>query len=497
MPRRVLVILAALQVVALPAQAAELIPSWDLEGRWSSNVLNAVEDEQSDFSIRTGPKVRVHEPKGDLVYDMFYQFLYEGFAQIEGLSDLSDADQFFSGVGTWRVTPTTKVTATDSFAYTTSLDQVFDNGALASTVTFGRERITTNNAQLSLIQDLSPRWQLQASVQNQLYHYQDPEQADTTATIGTVQVTRALTRKFIAGVGTQFQRQEFAEVDQTPSRGTNVYQAFGVVNYTFSPTFRLNARVGPAFVQPDGVEIDNSPVLSYYAVNPSTCPTRTDGTPVVIQPAQSVAELCAPAFYTFFGIPVAQVAPASTFTDVPFVGDQNVDSSLNYFGTLSITKEWRQWDLMLGYTRSASNSSGLNGSTILDQFSGTLIWNPSPNWAVTLDTIYSKQSALSEGRQRQIALRPVTETRTLQGLPVTTTFGVPFEVGLGDKLSSQIDLTTAYFGITASRRLSRQLTLIGSATYWQQQTGGLLTDTTLRDVEFSVGVTWTFDPIPL
>jgi uncharacterized protein (PEP-CTERM system associated) len=246
MPRLALVIVAVLLLVVVPARAAEFLPSWDLEGQWSSNVFKVAEDEQSDFSVRTGPKLRVREAQGDLTYDAYYQFLYEAYADIEGLNDIEDSDQYFSGQGSWRATPTTTITASNLFAYTTSIDSLFDAaGGLVSTVTFGRERVTTNNAQASIVHDLSPRWQLEASASNRLFHYQDQRQSDTTSTTGTLQLTRALTPRLIVGGGAQYQRQEFAAVTDLPRRGTTVYQAFGVVDYRITPSIRALVRSAP------------------------------------------------------------------------------------------------------------------------------------------------------------------------------------------------------------------------------------------------------------
>jgi hypothetical protein len=506
MPRRALVMMTVLQMVGLPAGAAEFLPSWEAQGVWSSNVFNSVSDEQSDFSIRTGPKLRVREPAGDLTYDVYYKFDYEAYARIDGLSDISDGDQYFAGRSTWRATPTTRIMAYDNFAYTTRLDSLFDDAALASTVVVGRERVTTNNAEASLVHDLNPLWQLTASVGNRIFAYESNSQSDATLTNGTLQLTRALNPRLLMGGGAQYQRQDFAEVEDIPSRGTSVYQAFGMVNYQFSPTFRLMARAGPAFVQPDEVEVEDTVNLpSYIAVDPSTCPKRSDGTPVYN------ANICVPASYRAWtnfpfqpaelGEDVAGIAPAprDSRIDVPFVGDLTAGDSLNYFGTISITKEWREWRALLSYSRSASNSSGLNGSTVLDQLTGNLNWTPSELWEVNFDAIYSTQSALNEQPQREIALQQLNEFQFINGVPAVGVFGIPFEVDTGDSsISNQVEITTLYFTLSASRRISRRLRLVGSAGYWQQETGGgVVMDRRVRDLQFSLGFTWAFDPIPL
>ena len=157
-------------------------------------------------------------------------------------------------------------------------------------------------------------------------------------------------------MGGQYQRQEFDPSDISPSRGTTLYQGFGVLSYAISPTWTFSARAGPAFVQPDSIESGDLVLPSYFAVDPSTCPTRADGTPVL-------ASSCDPTYYLTTSFRVEPVPPSQTLTAVPFVGSQSASSSLNYFGTISTSKQWRQWSVNLNYSRSASNSSGLNGSS--------------------------------------------------------------------------------------------------------------------------------------
>jgi hypothetical protein len=214
---------------------------------------------------------------------------------------------------------------------------------------------------------------------------------------------------------------------------------------------------------------------------------------------QTDANRCLPAlFRTADDAVVASVPPSNQSIDVPFVGDLSPDNSVNYFGTISISKDWRQWQAVLEYSRTASNSSGLSGSTILDQLTGTVIWRPSQLWTVTFNAIYSTQTALNETTEREITLRPELESALLFGfIPITGAVGVPVEVRSGSAISSELELTTTYLTLDFNRRVTNHLTLIGSATYWQQQSDGLLDDTRINDIQFSLGFTWNFEPIPL
>jgi hypothetical protein len=498
MPRYAVVMLALLPSVALPAAAAEFIPSWDVSGVWSSNVFGSPTDEESDFSVSTGPTLRLREAQGDLTYDLSYQPRYEAYARVKGINGIDALDQYLYAKGAWRATPNTLIEASDNFGYVSSINSLFQTDALVSTFVLGRQRITTNNAEASVTQRLGPLWELSAAVGNDLFNYQDDQQSDTTATTGTLRLTRAFTPRLVAGAGGQFQRQEFAAVGSIPSRGTTVYQGFGVLNYRISPTWRLSAQAGPAFVQPDSVTVDDVSVPSYFAVDPTTCPTREDGTPVFIPFPQSAADFCSQSVYrNVQGQVVGVLAPSPTVSAVPFVGDPSAASSLNYFGSISIEKEWRLWRANLAYRRSASNSSGLNGSTVLDQFSGTLVWTPSPLWKLTFNAIYSMQAALNEVPQSEVALLAAQDFQLVGGVPAVATFGIPFEIDTGKAITNAVDLTTVYFTLTGSRRISRRLSINGGASYWHQETGGALQSAQAQVIQVSIGFTWNFEPIPL
>jgi hypothetical protein len=482
--------LALLPVMALPAGAAEFIPSWDVSGVWDSNVFQNSANEQSDFSVRTGPTLRLREAQGDLTYDLNYQARYEAYARLKGLNGIDSLDHYLSAQGAWTVTPNTTIEASNNFAYTSDINSLFDTAGLVSTVVLGRQQLITNNAGASLTQRLGPLWNLTASVGNQLLDYQDPQQSNTTATTGTLQLTRGFTPRLVAGVGAEYQRQDFAAVGQIPSRGTTLYQGFGVLNYSISPTWKLSVQAGPAFVQPDSITTETVLLPQYLFVDPSTCSQRADGTPVYIVFPRTANGGCLPPPYLID-------PPRNTNVNVPFVGAQNAGSSLNYFGTISIAKEWRLWRASVDYSRSASNSSGLNGSTTLDQFSGTVTWTPSPLWNLGFNAIYSTQSALNAVPQREVALLPGQDVQLVGGVPALAIFGIPFEVDTGKSLSNTIDLTTIYFTLTGSRRISRRLSINGAASFWQQELGGALQKTRSQVIQVSIGFTWNFDPIPL
>ena len=90
---------------------------------------------------------------------------------------------------------------------------------------------------------------------------------------------------------------------------------------------------------------------------------------------------------------------------------RSVGSSLNYFGTISHRQGVAPVARQLGYSRSASNSSGLNASTVLDRVQ----WHSDLDPVAALELDASMRSTrcrrpLNEVPQREVALRARSQT---------------------------------------------------------------------------------------
>jgi hypothetical protein len=514
MRRLVLATLALSQLTAPAAGAAEFIPSWDADVVWDSNVLRTGEDQESDFSLRTGPRLRVREPQGDLTYDLSYNLRYEAFARLNGINEF---DHYATVRANWRATPTTQFSVADDFGFTSSLGGLFETlGAGVNAVTIvtpTRERLTTNFATASLTQQLGPLWQLSAEFSSELYNFKNELQSDTSAYSGTLQLMRGFTPRLVGGFGAQYQRQEFHEAGG--SSGTSFYQGFGIVNYRVSPTFRLTAQAGPAWAQPDeGDSIDSitvaSPALSVdedgrvFTVDPFSCPRRADGVPILRAFPESDADRCSPQTAIVNGVRVPlldeggnPVRVRTTNRDVPFLGETSTGGSLNYFGRFTADKEWRHWRLNLGYSRSATNGSGFGTSTTVDAFSGRVTWTPTRDWLVELTGIYTTQSAVNEILQREIALRLGTTTVFANDGFFRIPVGIPFEVTTGDPIDNDFSVVSYRIELRAQRQISRNLIVDGLVSYWQQNTEGTQVSRSRQIYRVILGFTWTFDAIPL
>ena len=508
MRRQLIVTLALLHGAALPAGAAEFIPSWDVDGVWNSNVLRSAEDEQRDFSLRTGPNLRFREKQGDFTYDVTYQLRYEEYARLNGISEF---DQFANGEASWRATPTTDVGFSDVFGYSSSLGGLFDTvgvGTAVQLVATTRERITTNVASANIRQRIGRLWELTVAADNSFTGFRSQNAPDSLSTSATIQATRGITRRLVAGIGAQYQRQSFSDTPDATGQGSTVYQGFGILNYRISPTWRFAVRAGPALAEPDPRGSQSIDASSYFPFNADTCPTRSDGVHFVPQGQALGFNITGPQCQrALFGAPdgtLFQAVPTSATQPVLFSAASGSQSSLNYFGRISLDKDWEQWTASVSYGRSASSGSGLGTSTAVDTFQGMVRWTPSALWNVSLQAVYSTQTSLTPLRALQFAVtNEVTDVlvQPLGGGPITNgmaAIAVPFEVSQGDAVDNAFTATTTRIELAGVRRLSRRLSVDGTASWWKQEgSSDFAEDTSRQNYRVVLGFTWTFEPIPL
>lgn len=510
MDRRSLPLLVLFVAAASPAGAAELLLGWDSRLAWESNIFNSSEDQENDGSVRLGPDLQVREEQGNLTYDAEYQFRFENFFKN---SDVRTTDHFFSGAGEWRITPRTSLSVSNNFFSVESLLQAFLPGTsglpTGGETQVGNERVVANAGQVQLTHALSPLWKLIGSATPANYWYDADNRLDSTSLAGAVQAVRTLTPRMSAGGGLSWTRQDFED----PGRGSTFYQGFGTWQYQVEPGFTVTLQGGPAWTVPDAFD---DPEIRTYAtlasnlgpllVSQPTCPLGPDGTRVLSNGCSVAGFVRVSNNRPANPIPVDQVSnPLQRATIVG--GGLEAESSLNFFGLITIQRTWQTVTGNLSYQRSASAASGLGTSTDLDRLSGLLQWTPDRAWLFELEAAWERQTSASEVPSNEVLVAPVelfvdASGRILPGA-AGATYRVPDAaqvIGLRNTGSSSnaIEQTVSFLEMRATRRLSRRTSLIGTATWRRQDTqGDLQADLKFDNFRFQLGLLWAFDPIPI
>jgi len=511
---------------AWPAGAAEFIPGWDLDTIWSSNVYRTTDEDalgrtipkEDDFSIRTGPDLRLRDPQGDLTYDLNYRLRYEEFIRLNGISEF---DHFASARADWSATDRTSFTIANDFADTASLNGLFTfvGPTADAIVRADRQRILTNTLSSSSRHRLGKLWELTLSGDHTIYDYESEGTQDSTSFSGTLQLTRGITPRLVMGMGGSFQRQEYDAGDVAgEGSGTNFFQGFGVANYQMSRTLRLTVSAGPALSVPDEIDPADANVFSLQPFNIDTCPLL-DGQRVIplaqaerfqIQSGDRCSVLAVGVGGATF-LPVLNTAEGGARIAIPNLGDTGVENTLTYFARVRIEKSWRLYRASLSYSRSANSGSGLGTSTIIDSLFAQLIYTPTRYWTFTLQGVGSLQSAVSSANEQLVVVEPQdraillgqVDPNTLRpiagGARINAVVTVPNPVALqsGERIDNPIDIRTYRVELLAERRITANLTANASASWYEQTNSGQLQENKRTEFRVLMGATWTFDAIPL
>lgn len=501
--------------------------------------LTVVQEEEipkeDDFSFRTGPDLRVREAQGDLTYDLKYRLRYEEFVRLNGISDFDHAvDASLAWNATDRLTLSASNVFVDSaslgaateFLGTTPAQALIDPDIVVRAT---RERVQRNAASTSARYRLGPLWELTVSGDHEYFEYEDEFNADSMSINGSAQLTRGVTRRLVAGFGGSVQRQEFTyDVANVDDSGTSFAQAYAIANYQISPTLRLAASAGPALSMPDDVETEDVEVVSFQPWDITTCPQQDGTTVVPLGQAlfqtlgraggcrvlvRTGAELGVQPGNDNPFVPTVSPLQLSERVAIPFEGDTGIEDSLTYFARVSLEKQWKLWNATLTYSRSASSGSGLGTSTIVDAFSSELRWTPTQRMTLRLRGGMTMQSAVSEVNQQLVSVVPGVRNVTFQGaledgdgdptnnpvVQVTRPAVVPIPQAVisGEKIDNPIDVRSYRVELRGDYRVSHNLSANGSASWYRQTNSNEFQDSNREEFRVVLGMTWTFDPIPL
>jgi hypothetical protein len=455
----------------------------------------------------------VRQRQGDLRYSVQYSPRYEAFLDLD---DANAFEHFATVAATWSVDRRTELHLDNRFSYSRGLRDVFEPTGPdpeEGEILIDREAVLRNAASASASRWLSPRTQLVMNLSQQYYDYEDEARSDATSFRGGASLRRLLTQRQSAGFGLAVTRQDNLDTDFQEGRGTTFFETFALYDLVISRTLTFSLAAGPSWVLPDEFEDDRT-VLQYATTSASTpfgsVPFLADRASCS---AEGVAGSCtgvAEAFDRDTGDEVFVPVSAMPIISVPFQdGAPEADGNLTIFGNVSLSYRREPFAWTLGYTRRASNTSGLGTSTNLDVARATATWSPARRWLLNLRAAWQRQTSASEipNVAALVADAGATVFLNANGAVVDDPADAEFEVRnvalidrvrTVDLIDDAVDTTSYTFDLRASHNLTRQLRLQGVASYWYQTSGGETgSDTQRQSLRFELGVTWSFDPIPL
>jgi hypothetical protein len=508
---------ASLVTASLPADAADLELGWTGRGVWTSNVFRTTTNEEDAFSVYTGPDIAIYQTRGDVQYNLEYRPRYEAFVDLD---DANATEHFANADLAWTINPLTQVAFHNSFARSVGLRGVFDPlgpDPDAGEILVDRESILRNLATGSFSRWLSQRNQLVVNVSHYYFDYEEEERPDSQNFRGAVNLRRTLSRRQTAGIGFAVSRLDNEETSFQEDRGTTYLETYAIYELLVSRTLRFSLAAGPTWILPDDFADERAQLQ--YAVTRQTI--FINGArfqfPVLASRAACTGDLassCAtPAPIIDLTTNAPPILPPTLqlpIVDVPYQdGAPSADSSLTLFGSASLIYDRPPYRGVLSYTRRASNSGGLGGSTNLDIATAALVWEPDRRWHFMARTSWSRQTSATEFPIAGGVVDPAGEDLLLDEAgrivtdPAAARYSIPGVARIGavrtvDFLDDAVDVTAYRVELRASHRLTRRFTVDAIGSYWYQTSGAdERVDADRQSFRFELGFSWSLDPISL
>jgi len=527
----VFVFVSGCLLVAPTAEAVEVLPGWDAETSWDSNVFNGADGEQDDFAIRTGPILELRQRQGDVTGRLRWRSFWEGFLDTSGADNF---EHFVDLDGSWQISDRNRLAILNNLSRTDSVTAQLasDEGVALSPgegTDVGTKSALRNRANVRFLHQLTQQMSFDASVDNSIFEFEDPNNSDAVSTRGQAQVSRTISPRSVVGLGAAFTRQDFAARQSqglsgsSEGSGAEIIEVFGIWNYRISPTLIMSTSLGPALNRPDEFEstrlarevptilsppvfLPSGTIQFPTLIDAESCPLSADGSDRVFGPG------CAPATAQNLATGDTGFVPVAP-ESIPLVeardltGGSATDDTLTLFGAWSLTKTWERASARLNLQRRSSAASGNGTSTNLTLASASFSWVPEQKWRLTATAGWTLQTSASDLPISTLVFRP--ETVFVDGaglivddptLAVARVDGAAVTAGIRETGSSDnaFESMTYQLRLSATRQISRRLTARASASLFRsEQSGDLQSDTTTDSIRIGIGLRWMFDPFVL
>ncbi len=505
---RLFVVLVLGVLAPSSVRAAEATFAVEAGAQFDSNVFSTPTQLVNDVSLRPAVEVGLKaDPSSDFQWNLMYRPDYQGYISTSGISGF---DHLARVNLDYHISGATDVFFNEQFQRVLSLVdrsqtlQADQAGLGQPALIFGRQAVTLNDVQAGITHNFTPRLQGTLNLSNSLYYPQASTVSNASTSGVTGDLIYALTHTDRIGSSVGFTYQSLSATDIQPQTSTRYYQLMGIWIHDFSPTFQLDMRAGPTWVDPSSLNLvlqpqqaTQIPIVTlkdknnnnvFFAVDPTNCPTENGVKVLAVNSngCQLGAQLD-PNLVSFLE------AHPVTLPVVPGSASGST-SELTYFAAINLVKHWERMDGFLTYQRTTGASSSFNQSTLLDTVEGRLLWRPSELWNMTLSASWSRRTSASNQPAIVTAVQPLgantaglDPNKTAENVGITT---VTFHDAI------DVDSYIAYLRL--DRRITRRASVFGLVMFINQTDNSSFASVNdFTDYRAEVGFRYEFDPLPL
>jgi len=385
--------------------------------------------------------------------------------------------------------------------------------------------IATNDARqvtrlwndVSVTRRMSPRLSLTGGARVTVAEFEDEDRSDNLGFSGNASASYVWSDRLNLGLGGSVQYRSFEDRQSNAiddGRRSTTYQGFLSAGYQVTPSLRISAQAGPAYLTqtrednreaqlqlqglvlgqnrfPSGVVggqrvfVDRAGCTVFPAFGLPTC-TLGAGSEVTVPDSEFLSR----------GFGTAEEA-ATVSSALPF---DDETGSFTFFASVEVTQRLRQGSLGLGYTRSEQPTLGNSSTSIFDEVRVYASLPLSARWRVFLNGSWVRSQL------QQFIIQPQNSYPQLGITGTSPNNGAGREILVIQRVDSEQrlrqDLMVWRMATSLEHRLTRRLRLTGRFEYRRRDTDidSLVGDTRERGFDDYRGVLtirYTWDPIRL
>jgi len=495
--RRILVLALASILLAVPADAREVILGVEQSLTADSNLFNQSVDPTADGSYRIGPTVHLLEDRDVINYDFFYSPQYQVYMTTQ---DVNGWNQTFYGDLAYRPTARDEFTLETSALLRSAVQLLTDPGVTVDAAAVPGIGDTGHyEVDLTYRRMIGERWSGSVTGNYDQWTYTNRTAIPNVSGGGAAALYWAATPHVQTGVDLSSLYRRFDSVGAQPQSANVVSNASLFALWEFVEHWKLTLSGGPTYVaQRQSAPEDR--VSNRYQVG--TLGADVYAAPFANCPVFASLQLLESCFVDNLADTSNNLA--NPFEQVPVnfpPGTQTTSTSSNYatfFARALIGYKWQRGGLEFGYSRSQDASGGVASTNIRDALTLETTYRPILHTTLALYAEWSKRSSMIA--QSRGAVTAVLSAQTTD---------------LGNPLAEAGELTLIRFNtdqeimqgrliLTATRQLTKNLRLSGQFSYTGQQvdttvsndTAGLTASSSARRFNRYVGrvfVRYEFD----
>jgi hypothetical protein len=390
-------ILPVLLLLALSANAEELVLGVASQYVYNSNFFSAADNEEDASSFLIGPTLQLSETEGRFVYDVNFLGAYEVFVDQSGVNAWESR---LRARANYDITSRTSVQVTERFRDVSNLRFSRQDIALAdNALDPNQDRYLRNDVEVELIHQLARLLEVRVRGANYWIDFDDNiDRNDSNSFEVGSELRYQVAATHALGIGASYLNQDFDEALSRLGSTSESVTAFASWTWDIADNIVFTANGGPSWIRSDESDTTEVKQTQYvggssggdlFRANIGSC----ESDPIPGTPVASNCDFSTPAFPP---IPAADLGPEQSFA---LIRGQRVGvaDEFTFFGGASLLANFASWNLEATYSRRQSTTSGAGLASSLDRIYVECEFAPQNlRWSTFVAANWNRREALTE-----------------------------------------------------------------------------------------------------